>query len=131
MRWLYILKEIFRNRIEENVVEGIQRSFQKEEDVMKKPSNKRTDSSKSSLSGTTIPDSALRERIELKAYELYENRGWVHGLDSEDWLEAERLVLAETKAAAKTDAVTKAKTPGRERTIASKSGSVLDRPRSA
>ena len=98
---------------------------------MKKQSNKKSDASKSSPSETGAPDWALRERIARKAYELYEKRGWGHGLDTEDWLEAERLVLAETKAAAKTDAVTKAKPQGRERTIATQSGSVLDRPRSA
>lgn len=98
---------------------------------MKNPSNTKSNPSKSSLSGATIPDSALRERVERKAYELYEKRGGAHGLDTEDWLEAERLVLAETKTGTKTDVVTKAKTPGRERTTATKSGSVLDRPRSA
>ena len=37
----------------------------------------------------------LRQRIAEKAYELYECRGCCHGRDLEDWLEAERLVLAE------------------------------------
>ena len=37
----------------------------------------------------------LRQRIAEKAYELYECRGYCHGRDLEDWLEAERLVLAE------------------------------------
>ena len=102
----------------------------KEEDAMKKPSNKKSDPSKSSLTEATASDSALRERITRKAYELYEKRGWDHGLDTEDWLEAERLVLSETKTGTKTDAITKAKKPGSERNIATKSGSVLDRPRS-
>lgn len=97
---------------------------------MKRQSNKKSDPPKTTFSETTTPDLALYERIAQKAYELYEKRGWVHGLDTEDWLEAERLVLVETKAAAKTDAVTKAKTPGRERIMSTKSGSVLDRPRS-
>ena len=37
----------------------------------------------------------IRQRISEKAYELYECRGCCHGRDLEDWLEAERLVLAE------------------------------------
>ena len=37
----------------------------------------------------------LLQRIAEKAYELYECRGCCHGRDLEDWLEAERLVLAE------------------------------------
>jgi len=40
---------------------------------------------------------ALQEQIAAKAYELYEKRGRSHGRDFEDWLEAERLVLAELK----------------------------------
>jgi hypothetical protein len=40
----------------------------------------------------------LHERIARKAYELYEQRGWQHGHDLEDWLEAERMILAEMKA---------------------------------
>lgn len=37
----------------------------------------------------------LRERITKKAYERYLDRGQLDGYDLEDWLEAERLVLAE------------------------------------
>jgi hypothetical protein len=103
----------------------------KEETAMKKQSIKKSDATQSSPSETGAPNWSLREQIALKAYELYERRDWAHGLDTDDWLEAERLVLAETKAAAKTAAVTKAKTPGREKTIATKPGSALDRPRSA
>ncbi len=40
-------------------------------------------------------DPALRERIAGKAYELFQERGGTHGHDLDDWLEAERLVLAE------------------------------------
>jgi hypothetical protein len=37
----------------------------------------------------------VHHRITEKAYELYECRGCCHGRDLEDWIEAERLVLAE------------------------------------
>lgn len=40
-------------------------------------------------------DKLLHQRIAEKAYELYECRGCCHGRNVEDWLEAERLVLAE------------------------------------
>lgn len=43
----------------------------------------------------TISEQELRERIAQKAYELYEKRGRTDGCDVEDWLEAERLVLAQ------------------------------------
>jgi len=36
---------------------------------------------------------ALRQRILEKAYDLFVERGRVHGRDLEDWLEAERLIL--------------------------------------
>ncbi len=85
---------------------------------MKKQATKKTDSPKSGLPETAASDSPLCERIERKAYELYEKRGRVGGLDVQDWLEAERLVLAETKA----ETVAKGKRPSRERTEATKSG---------
>jgi hypothetical protein len=37
----------------------------------------------------------LRQRVEQKAYELFERRGRDPGHDLEDWLEAERLVKQE------------------------------------
>ncbi|MBI4687953.1 MAG: DUF2934 domain-containing protein [Nitrospirae bacterium] len=36
----------------------------------------------------------LCEEIKKVAYELYERRGMTHGADLEDWLQAERLVMA-------------------------------------
>jgi len=39
-------------------------------------------------------DELLRQRIAEKAHELYECGGCCHGRDLDDWLEAERLVLA-------------------------------------
>lgn len=37
----------------------------------------------------------LSQRIAEKAYELFEGRNRAHGHELEDWLEAERMVLAE------------------------------------
>lgn len=37
----------------------------------------------------------FRDQIAQKAYELYEKRGRTPGNDLQDWLEAERQVLAE------------------------------------
>lgn len=34
-----------------------------------------------------------REEIELRAYEIYLERGGAHGQDVEDWLQAERELL--------------------------------------
>ena len=39
----------------------------------------------------------LRERISEAAYDLFLKRGATHGNDLGDWLEAERMVLAEPK----------------------------------
>ncbi len=35
----------------------------------------------------------LEERIKQRAYELYEQRGGIHGFDIDDWLQAENEVL--------------------------------------
>jgi len=43
----------------------------------------------------TVSEQELSERIAQTAYELYQKRGQTHGSDLEDWLEAERLVLAQ------------------------------------
>jgi hypothetical protein len=34
-------------------------------------------------------------RVRMKAYEIYEKRGYSHGQDLDDWLEAERIVKEE------------------------------------
>ena len=38
---------------------------------------------------------SLQEEISLRAYQLYASRGYVHGLDLQDWLQAEQQVLQE------------------------------------
>jgi len=75
---------------------------------MKKKSSKMTDAPESELPETSIPDAAIRERIAVKAYDLYERRGSSHGLDIQDWLEAEALVLAEVKKETKSRKVSSA-----------------------
>ena len=37
----------------------------------------------------------VRQKIALRAYEIYEDRGGQHGRDLDDWLRAEDEVLAE------------------------------------
>ncbi len=44
---------------------------------------------------TELSDTDLQhQRIALRAYELYEARGYIHGFDVEDWLQAEREILS-------------------------------------
>ena len=43
----------------------------------------------------------VREKIEKKAYELYEQRGCTPGNELGDWFEAERIVLAELNQASR------------------------------
>jgi Protein of unknown function (DUF2934) len=43
----------------------------------------------------TVPGDPLREEIELRAYQIYIERGGAHGQDVEDWLQAEREVVVE------------------------------------
>lgn len=100
--------------------------------MMKKKPNKTTDSPQPDFSEAVTLNPELRERVAHKAYEIYEKRGCVHGLDVEDWLEAQRWVLAETKAETKTETktetVAKAKPVLRGKTTVTKAGSVLGRP---
>lgn len=39
----------------------------------------------------------LQEKIRKKAFELYTKRGYVHGNDFKDWLEAERIVKSQIR----------------------------------
>ena len=43
------------------------------------------------------PDDTQVQRIALKAYELYEQRGCVDGRDVDDWLEAEEIITGTDK----------------------------------
>ena len=95
---------------------------------MKKQSKKKSDSPRSGQFETSAPDSTLREWIARKAYELHEKRGWVHGLDVVDWLEAERVVLAETNAETRTETDVKAMTPPPGKNMATRPRSILDQP---
>ncbi len=47
----------------------------------------------------------LRRRIALRAYQLYEDRGYVNGFDVQDWLQAEREVLGQVEQPEKAAAV--------------------------
>ncbi len=62
---------------------------------------------------TAVPthDSELRERIARRAYELFQRRGYSHGRDQDDWLEAERQLLSERQRVASAVASVKAKPP--------------------
>jgi hypothetical protein len=51
----------------------------------------------SASTGTIVDEKGLHDRIAEKAYELYQKRGQVHGHDLDDWLEAERLILAKIR----------------------------------
>ena len=39
----------------------------------------------------------LQARIQLRAYELYEERGRVHGRHEQDWLDAEKQIREQTQ----------------------------------
>lgn len=56
-----------------------------------------------SLAEPAVGEQALHRLISEKAYEFYQRGGQTHGRDLDDWLEAERLVIAELKARSSTD----------------------------
>jgi hypothetical protein len=48
--------------------------------------------------GTELSDTdLLRRRIAMRAYQLYEDRGYVNGFDLQDWLQAEREILGQVE----------------------------------
>ncbi|MBI3896460.1 MAG: DUF2934 domain-containing protein [Acidobacteria bacterium] len=44
-----------------------------------------------------MTDEEIRNQVELRAYELYRDRGGQHGRDIDDWLQAETEVVAEAE----------------------------------
>ena len=58
---------------------------------------------KSSMGGEppTADSSPTREEIELRAYQIYTERGGAHGQDVEDWLQAERELAERSTASQK------------------------------
>ncbi len=53
---------------------------------------------RTALARPWMDSEALRRRIAKKAHALFESRGFRHGRDREDWLEAERLIHLELEA---------------------------------
>ena len=41
-----------------------------------------------------LSDEGVRTAISVRAYEIHESRGCIHGCDLDDWLQAEEEVLA-------------------------------------
>jgi Protein of unknown function (DUF2934) len=75
-------------------VEAAEVNLGGEEDVMSAAAvQQEKQSSKGAV--TILDESTIRDRIALKAYELWESRGRSHGSDVENWLEAERLIIDE------------------------------------
>ncbi len=66
---------------------GIGKSGQKKGEIMSKPIEK---FSSARSEPQTTGGHPTREEIELRAHQIYLERGGAHGLDVEDWLQAER-----------------------------------------
>jgi Protein of unknown function (DUF2934) len=54
------------------------------------PGKALTSKSKSDVEGKQVTRTPTTEEIQLRAYEIYVERGGIHGLDTDDWLQAER-----------------------------------------
>jgi hypothetical protein len=61
--------------------------------VLRMPENGNANSPKASSRNGSLPFD-LEAAIRLRAYELYAQRGYLEGFEKEDWLQAEREVLA-------------------------------------
>ncbi len=55
--------------------------------------NKPTEKSSSESQPQTASGAPTREEIELRAHQIYVERGGAHGQDVEDWLQAESELL--------------------------------------
>ena len=55
--------------------------------------NKPTERSSLESQPQTVPSAPTREEIELRAYQIYVERGGAHGQDVDDWLRAERELV--------------------------------------
>jgi hypothetical protein len=64
-----------------------------ENKVLQMPENGNNNSQNVTSRNGSLP-SELEAAIRLRAYELYAKRGYVEGFEKEDWLTAEREVLA-------------------------------------
>lgn len=65
-------------------IEDTERSNMPRKKIVKKPKTERK-----------MTADEFIARVRMKAYEIYEKRGYSHGKDLDDWLEAERIVKEE------------------------------------
>ncbi len=77
---------------------SLSESYPLESTVGDQPARKAGSAPSPSPAGEVPSREALREKIAVKAYELFERRGQVHGHDLDDWLEAEQRVVSERRA---------------------------------
>jgi Protein of unknown function (DUF2934) len=58
------------------------------------PGNASTSESNSDALAKQVTRTPAAEEIQLRAYEMYVERGGIHGLDTDDWLQAQRELSA-------------------------------------
>jgi hypothetical protein len=58
------------------------------------PGKASTSESNSDVQAKQVRRTPTAEDIQLRAYEIYVERGGIHGLDTDDWLQAERELSA-------------------------------------
>ena len=64
----------------------------KSKKMTKKAAQKKARSSAKESTLQSVDPEEQRQRIEEKAYELYESRGYEHGNDQGNWYEAEEII---------------------------------------
>lgn len=74
---------------------GLRRGISAKRYLPETPSPVKEGASARKTGSADINSSAIREQIQKKAYDLYERRGYSHGNDLQDWLEAEQIVAEE------------------------------------
>jgi len=67
----------------------------KETAASKEAASKETSAPKATTKQVAKASEVSGELISVRAFELFASRGYVHGFDREDWIEAERQLKAE------------------------------------
>jgi len=73
---------------------GGEKENMKAKNLAVEPGKASTSESNSDVQGKQVTRTPTAEEIQLRAYEIYVERGGIHGLDTDDWLQAERELSA-------------------------------------
>ena len=77
-----------------NQMSGGEERNMKAKNLAADPGKASTSESNSDVRAEQVTRTPTTEEIQLRAYAIYVERGGIHGLDTDDWLQAERELSA-------------------------------------